>query len=83
MIFCCDPRSMVWNEEVKSPLNGWLKAYKDSHRPWRAFLSDLGLKAEIQKVQPVGDQSDSAQQAALRAPLWYNHKNTAFVAFLQ
>ena len=29
MVYLCDPRFIVWNEEEdsKSPFNGWLKAY--------------------------------------------------------
>ena len=29
MVYLCDPRFMMWNEEEdpKSPFNGWLKAY--------------------------------------------------------
>jgi len=55
-----------------------IKGLQDSIdlRGW--FCQTWMLKSKIQKVQPTGDWSDSAQQAALRAPLWYSRENAAF-----
>ena len=57
MVCLCDPRSMVCNEEEdpKSPLNGWLKAYK------------VAIDFRGDSVRP-GDQIRNPEDPADRGP---------------
>ena len=49
MIYLCDPRFKVWNDEEdpKSRFNGWLKAYNIAINLEELIHQNQGLKPEI------------------------------------
>ena len=69
MVYLCDLRFMVWNEEEdsKSPFNGWLKAYNIDIDLEELIFQNHGPKNRNRDLQMTRHWRDSTRPKVPRA----------------